>query len=112
MIACLAGAAGVARANCDEDCKSEYVSALGECRSQYQTKQEDLQDLESCLADTKGEYDDCIDDCTSIGAGGVVACSSRGAITLASASVPGSRGERSTSPSPEATLLLCTEHSE
>lgn len=88
IIACLAGAAGVARANCDEDCKSEYVSALGECRSQYQTRQEDLEDLESCLADTKGEYDDCIDDCTSIGAGGVVACSSRlAAITLASVPV-------------------------
>ncbi|GEM_PF-5149355 len=62
---------------CDDDCKGEYVSNLGQCRADYSHGDEDLQDLEECLADTRSEYDDCIDDCTSLGAGGVVACSSQ-----------------------------------
>jgi hypothetical protein len=75
----LAATAAPAGAGCNEDCKSEYVSALGECRTQYEKGDQDLQDLEDCLVDTRGEYDDCIDDCTSLGAGGVVACASPGA---------------------------------
>ncbi len=71
----LAGPAAVASANCNDDCKNEYVSTLNECRAQYE-QSKDLQDLEECLADTRSEYDDCIDDCTSLGAGGVMACSS------------------------------------
>jgi hypothetical protein len=62
---------------CDEDCKGEYVSDLGECRTDYEKGDENLQDLEECLADTRSEYQDCVDDCTSLGAGGVIACSSR-----------------------------------
>ncbi len=69
-------AAAPAGAGCNEDCKSEYVSALGDCRAQYEKGDENLQDLEDCLVDTRGEYDDCIDDCTSLGAEGVVACAS------------------------------------
>jgi len=83
-------ASRVAGATCNDDCKSEYVSSLGECRSNYEKGEEDLEDLENCLADTKGEYDDCIDDCVSMGAGGVVACASGAAITLASMSTPSS----------------------
>jgi len=83
-------ASRVAGATCNDDCKSEYVSSLGECRSNYEKGEEDLEDLENCLADTKGEYDDCIDDCDSMGAGGVVACASGAAITLASMSTPSS----------------------
>ena len=71
-----AGWTAAAGAGCNEDCRSEYVSALGECRVQYEKGNENLQDLEDCLVDTRGEYDDCIDDCTSMGAGGVVACKS------------------------------------
>ncbi|HKD69153.1 MAG TPA: hypothetical protein VKB84_20100 [Candidatus Binataceae bacterium] len=74
--AVLAASGASARAGCNEDCKSEYVSALGDCRSQYEKGNENLQDLEDCLVDTRSEYDDCIDDCTSLGAGGVVACKS------------------------------------
>lgn len=77
--AALAAPAAPASAGCNEDCKSEYVSALGECRTEYQRGDEDLHDLEDCLVDTRGEYEDCIDDCTSLGAGGVVACVSAGA---------------------------------
>ena len=69
----LAGHAAVASATCNDDCKNEYVSSLNECRAQYE-QGKDLQDLEECLADTRSEYDDCIDDCTSLGAGGVMAC--------------------------------------
>ncbi len=84
-------ASRVAGATCNDDCKNEYVSSLGECRSNYEKGQEDLEDLENCLADTKGEYDDCIDDCDSMGAGGVVACASGAkAITLASTPAPSS----------------------
>jgi hypothetical protein len=84
-------ASRVAGATCNDDCKNEYVSSLGECRSNYEKGEEDLEDLENCLADTKGEYDDCIDDCDSMGAGGVVACTSGPkAITLASMSAPSS----------------------
>ena len=81
VAAALALCAAPARAagGCDDDCKSEYVSALGECRAQYNQGDHDLQDLEDCLVDTRGEYDDCIDDCVTLGAGGVVACSSSGA---------------------------------
>jgi len=71
----LAGHAAVASATCNDDCKNEYVSSLNECRAQYE-QGKDLQDLEECLADTRSEYDDCIDDCTSLGAGGVMACAS------------------------------------
>ncbi len=70
----LSASAVPARAGCDEDCKSEYVSNLGDCRANYEQGGRSLQDLEDCLADTRGEYDDCIDDCTALGAGGVVAC--------------------------------------
>jgi hypothetical protein len=85
------GAARVAGGTCDDDCKNEYVSALGECRSQYEKGEENLEDLESCLADTRGEYDDCVDACNSMGAGGVVACKSGpAAITLASMPLPSS----------------------
>lgn len=70
----LAASAIPARAGCDEDCNNEYVSNLGDCRSSYEQTDRDLHDLEECLADTRGEYDDCIDDCTLLGAGGVVAC--------------------------------------
>jgi hypothetical protein len=78
----LAAGAGTARASCNDDCKSEYVSAMGECRTQYEKGESDLQDLEDCLVDTQGEYDDCIDDCTSLGAGGVVACASPGSSVM------------------------------
>jgi hypothetical protein len=71
----LATSTAGARASCNDDCKNEYVSSLSDCRAQYEGGQEDLQDLEDCLVDTRSEYDDCIDDCTSTGAGGVVACS-------------------------------------
>ena len=84
-------ASHVAGATCDDDCKNEYVSSLGECRAQYEKGKEDLEDLENCLADTKGEYDDCVDDCDSMGAGGVVACATgSAALTLASLSGPSS----------------------
>jgi hypothetical protein len=79
LAASLIASATVARAGCNEDCKSEYVSALGECRTEYEQGEEDLHDLEDCLVDTRSEYDDCIDDCTSLGAGGVVACKSSAA---------------------------------
>jgi hypothetical protein len=76
LIACvLATSAVCAGAGCKDDCRNEYVSALNDCRTEYEGGQQDLQDLEDCLADTRSEYDDCIDDCTSTGAGGVVACS-------------------------------------
>jgi hypothetical protein len=74
--ACLTAYVVPAAAGCSEDCKSEYVSALGQCRTQYELGEESLQDLEDCMVDTRSEYDDCIDDCTSLGAGGVVACKS------------------------------------
>lgn len=76
LTAAVLAAAPSVGASCNEDCKSEYTSALGDCRAQYEKGDEDLQDLEDCLVDTRGEYDDCIDDCTSLGAGGVVACAS------------------------------------
>jgi hypothetical protein len=72
----LIGSAIPARAGCDEDCTGEYVSNLGECRTDYEQGDRNTQDLEECLADTRSEYEDCVDDCTSLGAGGVVACSS------------------------------------
>ncbi len=72
----LIGSAIPARAGCDEDCKGEYVSNLGECRTDYEQGDKNPQDLEECLADTRSEYEDCVDDCTSLGAGGVIACSS------------------------------------
>jgi hypothetical protein len=78
VAAVLAASLARADAGCDQDCKSEYVSALGECRAQYDHGDHNQQDLEDCLVDTRGEYDDCIDDCTSLGAGGVVACKSSG----------------------------------
>jgi hypothetical protein len=65
--------AATVRAGCDEDCKGEYLSSLGECRTHYEQGDRNVQELELCLADTRGEYDDCIDDCTALGAGGVVA---------------------------------------
>jgi hypothetical protein len=74
LTASITAYAATAAANCDEDCKNEYVSALGDCRNQYEQDGKDLQDLEDCLVDTRGEYQDCVDDCTSMGAGGVVAC--------------------------------------
>jgi hypothetical protein len=76
LLIAMLGAAAPAGANCDEDCNGELVSALRDCRSQYEQGGEDLSGLEDCLADTRNEYDDCVDECTSIGAGGVVACSS------------------------------------
>jgi len=89
LVAALYGFAAPAIAGCNEDCRSEYASAVGECRTEYQQGDEDLQDLEDCLVDTRGEYDDCIDDCTSIGAGGVVACrSSDGALMPVSFAAP------------------------
>jgi hypothetical protein len=78
VAAALTVSAVPAGAGCDEDCNGEYVSALDECRAQYDHGDQSLQDLEDCLVDTRGEYDDCIDDCTSLGAGGVVACKSSG----------------------------------
>ncbi len=78
VAAALAVSAVPASAGCDEDCNGEYVSALGDCRAQYDHGDQTLQDLEDCLVDTRGEYDDCIDDCTLLGAGGVVACKSSG----------------------------------
>ncbi len=62
-----------ARAGCDEDCKGEYVFAVDECRSEYEQGSRNVQELELCLADTRSEYDDCVDDCTALGAGGLVA---------------------------------------
>ncbi len=73
VAASLAISAAPAGASCSTDCKNEYVFALGECRSDYERGDENLQDLEDCLVDTRSEYEDCIDDCTSLGAGGVVA---------------------------------------
>jgi len=72
----IAAPVALASAGCNEDCKSEYLSSLGECRTDYERGDEDIHDLEDCLVDTRSEYDDCIDDCTSLGAGGVVACKS------------------------------------
>jgi hypothetical protein len=72
----LSASAVAARGGCDEDCKNEYVSNLGDCRANYENGDRSLENLEDCLADTRGEYDDCIDDCTALGAGGVVACTS------------------------------------
>jgi len=79
----LAGSNAVAGANCNDDCKNEYVSGLNDCRAQY-GQSKDLQDLEECLADSRSEYDDCIDDCTDLGAGGVMACSSAIGVELTS----------------------------
>jgi hypothetical protein len=62
-----------ARAGCDEDCKGEYVFAVDECRSDYEQGSRNVQELELCLADTRNEYEDCVDDCTALGAGGLVA---------------------------------------
>jgi hypothetical protein len=82
VAAAMLAVCAAARASCNDDCRNEYVSALSECRAQYQSGDTDLQDLQDCLADTQGEYDDCIDDCTSLGAGGVVACAApHGALT-------------------------------
>jgi hypothetical protein len=82
VMGCLAGSS-VVGANCNDDCKNEYVSGLSDCRSQYD-QSKDLQDLEECLADSRSEYDDCIDDCTDLGAGGVMACSSAIGLELTS----------------------------
>jgi hypothetical protein len=91
-IFCLTALGSRARASCNDDCRSEYVSALNDCRSQYEHGDQDLQDLEDCIGDTKDEYDDCVDECTSLGAGGVVACSSRSTpMTLAVAAAPACR---------------------
>jgi hypothetical protein len=76
LAAALAAFAKGASASCDDDCKSEYVSSLDECRTQYEQGDKNLQDLEDCLVDTRSEYQDCLDDCTSLGAGGVMACKS------------------------------------
>jgi hypothetical protein len=75
LIAAMLAMCHTVGATCNDDCSSEYLSSLKDCRAQYQDGQEDVQDLEDCLVDTRSEYDDCIDDCTSTGAGGVVACS-------------------------------------
>jgi hypothetical protein len=83
VMGCLAGSSAVAGANCNDDCKNEYVSGLSDCRAQYD-QSKDLQDLEECLADSRSEYDDCIDDCTDLGAGGVMACSSAIGVELTS----------------------------
>lgn len=83
VMAYLTSLVSVARANCNDDCKNEYLSALNECRSEYE-QSKDLQDLEECLADSRSEYDDCVDDCNSLGAGGVMAYSSRGRVELTS----------------------------
>ena len=83
VMGCLAGSSAVAGANCNDDCKNEYVSGLSDCRTQYD-QSKDLQDLEECLADSRSEYDDCIDDCTDLGAGGVMACSSAIGVELTS----------------------------
>ncbi len=83
LIGCLAGSSAVAGATCNDDCKNEYVSGLNDCRAQYD-QSKDLQDLEECLADSRSEYDDCIDDCTDLGAGGVMACSSATGVELTS----------------------------
>ncbi len=73
--------AAAAGDGCNDDCRNEYVSALGDCRTRYENGDKDLQDLEDCLVDTRSEYDDCLDDCTALGAGGVIACAAlRGAI--------------------------------
>jgi hypothetical protein len=76
VAAALGASATRASANCDDDCKSEYVSSLDECRSQYEGGDKNQQDLEDCLVDTRSEYEDCLDDCNSLGAGGVMACQS------------------------------------
>ena len=49
-------------AGCKSDCQDEYASAVESCKTQYDDP-DDADELQTCMDNTKSEYDSCIDEC-------------------------------------------------